>query len=154
MESHWKLLHIGMPVRDIDETLRNFTALGATEFSQEILVDSSEFAEYKVYGNDPDPVVKTKVQMAKVGSIWMELLQPLQGETVHKEFLEGVGEGIGHLAYRVDDLEAEAEKMVEKGFSIILTTTPKGQTRRYAIYFDTRSKFNNTIIELVQDNYN
>ena len=90
--------------------------------------------------------------MGKVGGVGVELLQPVQGETVHKELLESTGEGIGHLAYLVDDLEAEAEKMVERGFPIILSIRAEGQTRRNAIYFDTRNKFSNLIIELIQTN--
>jgi len=152
MESTWKLIHLGKPVRDLDKSLKNFESLGTATFNPEFQIDSSKYAEYKVYGKTPDPVVKTRGAMGKVGGVGVELLQPVQGETVHKELLESTGEGIGHLAYLVDDLEAEAEKMVERGFPIILSIRAEGQTRRNAIYFDTRNKFSNLIIELIQTN--
>jgi 4-hydroxyphenylpyruvate dioxygenase-like putative hemolysin len=87
-----------------------------------------------------------------MGPLGIELLQPIEGETVHKELLESTGEGIGHIAYVVDDLEAETAKLVEKGFPVILSIRPQGQTRRSAVYIDTRNKFSNLIIELIQAN--
>ncbi len=152
MESTWKLRHVGIPVRDLDKSREDYRSLGIATFQQEFVIDSSKFAEYLVYGKTPDPVVRTRVAMGQVGPLGVELLQPLQGETVHKELLEKTGEGIGHIAYTVDDLEAETAKMVERGFPVILSITPRGQTRRSAVYLDTRSKFSNLIIELIQAN--
>ena len=150
MESTWKLRHVGIPVRDLDKSREDYRSLGIASFQQEFVIDSSKFAEYLVYGKIPDPVVRTRVAMGQVGPLGVELLQPLQGETVHKELLEKTGEGIGHIAYTVDDLEAETAKMVEKGFPVILSITPRGQTRRSAVYLDTRKQFSNLIIELIQ----
>ena len=152
MESTWKLRHVGIPVRDLDKSLEDYRSLGVTSFQPEFLIDSSKFDEYKVYGKTPDPVVKTRAALGKVGPLGIELLQPIEGETVHKELLENTGEGIGHIAYAVDDLEKETAKLVEKGFPVILSIRPPGQTRRSAVYIDTRSRFSNLIIELIQAN--
>jgi len=150
MENTWRLRHVGIPVRDLDKSIEKYQSLGMASFQKEFLIDSSRFTEYLVYGKIPDPVVKTRGVMGQMGNLGVELLQPLQGETVHKEFLEKTGEGIGHIAYTVDDLELETAKMVEKGFPIILSIVPKGQTRRSAVYLDTRTKFSNLISELIQ----
>jgi methylmalonyl-CoA/ethylmalonyl-CoA epimerase len=152
MESNWKLLHVGIPVRDLDKSMKDYQALGIASFQPEFVIDSSRFAEYLVYGKTPDPVVKTRVAMGQVGPLRVELLQPLQGETVHKELLEKTGEGIGHIAYTVDNLEAETARLVEKGFPVILSIVRSGQTKRSAVYIDTRSRFSNLIIELIQAN--
>ena len=151
MASTWKLRHVGIPVRDLDKSLEDYQSLGIASFQPEFLIDSSKFAEYLVYGKTPDPVVKTRVALGKMGPLGIELLQPLQGETVHKELLEKTGEGIGHIAYTVDDLEEETAKLVAKGFPVILSIKRPGQTKRSAVYIDTRSKFSNLIIELIQD---
>ncbi|MBP18616.1 MAG: VOC family protein [Pseudomonadales bacterium] len=150
MESSWKLHHLGVPVRDLDKSLEDYKSLGVATFQPEFQIDSSKNAEYLVYGQTPEPVVKTRGAMGKVGPVGIELLQPVQGETVHKELLESTGEGVGHIAYTVDDLEAETAEMVEKGFPIILSIKPLGAAKRSAVYFDTRSKFSNLIIELMQ----
>ncbi|MBN1380769.1 MAG: VOC family protein [Deltaproteobacteria bacterium] len=150
MESTWRLHHVGIPVRDLDKSLENYKAVGIATFQPEFLIDSSTFAEYLVYGKTPDPVVKTRGAMGKMGPLGIELLQPVAGETVHKEFLESKGEGIGHIAYIVDDLEAETAQLVEKGFPVILSIKNQGQTARSAVYIDTRSKFSHLVIELLQ----
>ncbi len=150
MESTWKMVHVGIPVLDLDKSIEDYKSLGVASFNPERLIDSSNFAEYLVYGRTPDPVVKTRVALGQVGTLGIELLQPIQGETVHKEFLESTGQGIGHIAYAVEDLEAEIAKLVEKGFPVILSFTDKGQERRRGVYIDTRSKFSNLITELVQ----
>ncbi len=150
VESNWKLHHLGIPVRDLDKSRQAYEALGVASLQTEFAIDSSKMAEYLVYGKTPDPVVKTRGVMGKVGPLGIELLQPVQGHTVHKELLESSGEGVGHIAYTVDDLEAEAAKLVERGFPVILSIIPAGKTSRSAVYFDTRSKFSNLIIELMQ----
>ncbi len=152
MESNWKLRHLGIPVRDLDKSMEDYKTLGIASFHPEFLIDSSTFAEYDVYGKTPDPVVKTRAAVGKMGPVGVALLQPHQGGTVCKELLESTGEGIGHIAYTVDDLEAETAKMVEKGFPVILSIRVQGQTRRSAVYFDTRSKFSGLVVELIQAN--
>ena len=103
-----------------------------------------------MYGKTPDPAVRTRGVMGRMGPLGVELLQPVQGQTVHKELLESTGEGIGHIAYTVEDLEAETARMEAKGFPVILSIKPAGQSRRSAVYLDTRAKFSNLIIELMQ----
>ncbi len=150
MDSTWKLHHVGIPVRDLDRSLEDYKSLGMATFQPEFQIDSSRVEEYLVYGKTPDPVVKTRGVLGQMGPLGIELLQPVQGETVHKEILESTGEGIGHVAYTVDDLEEETAKLVERGFPVILSIRPAGQTKRSAVYIDTRSKFSNLIIELMQ----
>lgn len=152
MENTWKLHHVGIPVRDLDKSLEDYQALDMATFQPEFLIDSSKIAEYLVYGKTPDPIVKTRGAMGQLGPLGVELLQPVEGETVHKELLESTGEGIGHVAYTVDDLEEETAKLVEQGFPVILSIKHADQTNRGAVYLDTRSKFSNIIIELIQAN--
>lgn len=152
MENTWKLHHVGIPVRDLDKSLEDYQALDMATFQPEFLIDSSKIAEYLVYGKTPDPIVKTRGAMGQLGPLGVELLQPVEGETVHKELLESTGEGIGHVAYTVDDLEEETAKLVEQGFPVILSIKHADQANRGAVYLDTRSKFSNIIIELIQAN--
>ena len=119
-------------------------------FQPEFLIDSSKVEEYLVCGKIPDPVVKTRGVMGKMGPLGVELLQPVEGETVHKELLDSTGEGIGHIAYTVDNLEEETARMVERGFPIILSIRHAGQAKPGAVYLDTRGKFSNLIVELIQ----
>jgi hypothetical protein len=53
-----------------------------------------------------------------LGDITFELVTPLEGDTPVKEFLEQKGEGIQHIGFFVDDIEAETAKLASKGFKI------------------------------------
>jgi len=147
MKDTWTLHHLGIPVRDLDASMASYAAVGAT-FQSPFLIDSSRAAEYLVYGKTPDPVVKTRGVMGKLGSLGIELLQPVEGHTVHRELLDSIGEGVGHVAYTVPDLEAEIAELESQGFAVILSIRPK--ERRTAAYIDTRGKLSNLVIELIQ----
>jgi catechol 2,3-dioxygenase-like lactoylglutathione lyase family enzyme len=151
MAEGWKLHHVGIPVRDLDQSMADYGALAElASFGQEFLIDSSKAAEYLVYGQQPDPVVQTRGVMGRVGPLGVELLQPVQGHTVHRELLDAVGEGVGHIAYTVPDLEVEVARLEQAGFPVILSITPAGRSERSAVYIDTRARFSNLIIELMQ----
>jgi catechol 2,3-dioxygenase-like lactoylglutathione lyase family enzyme len=150
VESTWKLHHLGIPVWDLDAAIESYTSLGVASFQPQFLIDSTKAAEYLVYGKTPEPPVKTRGVMGRMGPVGVELLQPVEGETVHKERLESNGEGVGHIAYTVDDLEVETAKLLARGFPVILSITPAGRTKRSAVYIDTRSSCSNLIIELIQ----
>ena len=56
-----------------------------------------------------------------MGGIGLELIQPLKGRSVYGEFLEKKGEGIHHLAFMVEDLDAEIADMEKRGFKVVQT---------------------------------
>lgn len=66
----------------------------------------------------------------------IELLQPENGESIHKEFLEQGREGLHHIRYDVDDLPAVLEKFKEEGIGILQAGRIVGL--KYA-YMDTES---------------
>ena len=72
----------------------------------------------------------------------IEIIQPLEGRFVNKEFLDTVGEGVNHIAFEVDDLAAERARLEAMGFK------PVYHSPVFA-YFDTRSQ-GNLMIELKQ----
>ena len=150
MNNRWQFHHIGIPVFDLDKSLENLKAMGEATFEPEALIDSNKATAYLVNGEKPDCAILTRVAMGRVGSLAVELLQPLEGNTVHRQLLESVGEGIGHIAYTVEDLDAEVAALEEKGFSVMLSITPFGQQQRKIVYIDTRSHFNHLITELIQ----
>lgn len=150
MKENWLFDHIGIPVWDLDKAIAEYSALGAVCLGSEFLIDSTAVAEYLVYGETHRPPVRPRGVMVQLGSAILELLQPLEGHTVHREKLEASGEGVGHLAYRVKDLEAEIAALSRQGYPVILSITPKGQQQRDTAYIDTRHGISQLIIELIQ----
>ena len=148
MENNWKFHHVGVAIRDIDKTVEYYQSLGIGTFQPEFLFKSSNFADFTVNGKTPDTIVKARTRMAQVGSMVYEFVQPLEGETIYKEFLKSKGEGVHHIAYTVDNLEEETAKLAKKGIPVI-TRAYRDSTGAGFAYFDIR-KVGNVIIELIQ----
>ena len=63
------------------------------------------------------------------------------------EFLEKHGEGVNHLGFLVDDLDAETAKLVGKGFRVI--SSGKTLSGGAFAYLDT-DKVGGIVFELIQ----
>jgi hypothetical protein len=59
---------------------------------------------------------------ARSGNVQIELMQPLDGEGVHVEFLERHGSGPHHLGCLVDDLDVAVEIAQANGFPDVMST--------------------------------
>lgn len=95
-------------VRDMDEALPGYTALfGAFEVSDAPLRDCL----YR--GRRVDCTLRLAVNRA--GPVEIELIAVLDGDAPHREFLEAHGEGLHHVRFRVDDLDARLEALAARG---------------------------------------
>ena len=147
MENEWKFHHMAVVVRDMDRAVEYYQSLGIATFKPEFMLDSSTYRGYEVYGKTPDTIDKTKMMFVQIGSFQIELVQPVEGEPIYKEFLKNQGEGTHHIAFNVDDLDKETAKLAEKGISVI-TRVNLASGAAFA-YFDIR-KIGNVLIELIQ----
>jgi methylmalonyl-CoA/ethylmalonyl-CoA epimerase len=77
----------------------------------------------------------------------MELIQVLEGETIHSKFLEKKGEGIHHLGFIVEDIEEELVRLDRGGIKVL----EKGIVLEMVkfVYLDTE-KILGVILELIQ----
>lgn len=98
-----KLDHIGIAVKDLEESLK---------FYEDIL-------GLKCEGTEVVAEQKVKVAFLPVGDTEVELLESTDEEGPIAKFIEKKGEGIQHLAFRVDNIEAAIEEMKEKGVKMI-----------------------------------
>jgi len=146
MESNWKFFHIAVVVRDMEKAVEYYKSLGTVK--ADYFEDSSTYLGYEMFGKTPDRVDKTRMVLVLVGSVIIELVQPLEGEPIYKEFLESIGEGVHHIAYFVDDIDEETAKLAEKGIPRMLRAIKGPGSDGYA-YFDSR-KVGNVVTELVQ----
>ncbi len=113
---------IGVVVRDMDAAVAFYTSLGIGPFR------SLNFSRYdrRVYGKLMGDEHKNIIKVAQMGSVELELIQPVSGESVQRQFLEEKGEGINHLGFFVDDIESETAKLVQKGFTVINSVKYEG----------------------------
>ena len=136
---------MGVIVRDMDKAIEHYSSLGIGPFEslRKLLP-----IERKVLGKPIDPDnFRLKVRVTQMGPVQLELIQPVAGESLWKEFLETKGEGINHLGFFVDDIDKEEAKLVEKGFKVLYSS--RFQSGGGATYFDT-GKVGGVILELIQ----
>lgn len=135
-----KLMQVGVVVKDVDSCIKRLSDMGLTEIQPKLLPaereewfrDKRMYADFKIYG-------------AMIGDTELELIQPISGDSPHKEFLETKGEGIQHIAVPVDDLEAEIARFLAHGATILLRAKWPGGG---VAYLDLN--FGGLIIELIK----
>ncbi|WP_432404907.1 methylmalonyl-CoA epimerase [Wukongibacter sp. M2B1] len=98
-----KVDHIGIAVKNLDETLKFYTeALGL-----------------ELHGTETVEEQKVKVAFLPVGDTEVELLESTSPDGPIAKFIEKKGEGIQHVAFKVENIEEAIEYMKEKGFRMI-----------------------------------
>ena len=102
--------HVGIAVKSIDEAL-NFweSALGVKCTGRETVADQKVTTAFL-------PIKESEI----------ELLEATSDESPIAKFIEKRGEGIHHLAIRVDDLESCLAELKAKGVKLIDETPRKG----------------------------
>lgn len=103
--------HIGFVVSDIDKVMPAWSAM--------LGIGPWTIRETSGTGADGKPL-KVRLAFAYLGSLELELIQPVEGKFLHAEFLETVGEGLHHLGVAVEDVDGETEKLVAQGARTVL----------------------------------
>lgn len=120
MENHWRLANIGIVVHDLDKAVKHYESIGLGPFDKEFLIDRATLYTNLEATRPGDLTAKMRSRSTSIGPIKLEILQPVEGQSYHKETLDIHGEGAVQFAFFVDDLEAEKTKMIEKGFRVIM----------------------------------
>jgi len=101
---------VGIVVKDMDQAIANYSAaFGWGPFN----VSEVELKGCLYRGQPSD--CKLKMAFFQSGSIEIELIQVLEGETPHSEFLREKGEGLHHLRFSVEDLDGILAEWAKKG---------------------------------------
>ena len=96
--------HIGIAVKSIEDAMKIYgDALGLK------IVGGIEHNEHD----------NIKIAMLPVGESNVEFVEPQDSKSQIGKFLEQNGEGLHHLAFEVKDINAELEKLKEKGVPLI-----------------------------------
>ncbi len=125
--------HVGVIVRDMEKTIEYLSSIGIGPFG---IKDGPLYVEVPFKGelHGRPAEWKVKISNAKIGDSELELLEPCGGESALQEFLDNHGEGLHHIGYLVDDVQAEIENMVKQGVKVI--TSAMGSRGGFA-YFQT-----------------
>ncbi len=129
-----KIEHIGIAVKDIETSNKVFEKLFGT-------------AHYKTESVESEGV---KTSFFKVGTNKVELLEATNENSPIAKFIAKKGEGIHHIAFDVDDIEKEMERLKAEGFVLINEQPKKGADNKLVAFLHPKST-NGVLIELCQD---
>ena len=129
-----KVEHIGIAVKDLTTSIPLFENLLNSQCYKTELVESEN----------------VKTAFFQLGETKIELLQDTTPDGVISRFLQKKGEGIHHIAFHVEDILAEMERLKLQGFRL-LNETPKQGADNKLICFLHPSGTNSVLIELCQD---
>jgi methylmalonyl-CoA/ethylmalonyl-CoA epimerase len=126
--------HLGIAVRDLDEAIPRYEKLLGTHC-------------YKREAVESEGVVTAFFQ---TGVNKVELLQATRPESPIARFIESRGEGLHHVAFAVDDIHAEMERLRREGFRL-LNEAPKPGADNKLICFVHPKDAHGMLTELCQE---
>ena len=128
-----RLGQVGFVVRDVDRTAAYYEeVLGLGPW---VILEGDTV---RCANRGKAVTIRGRVGMAQIGPVQFELIQILEGESIHRESLEQKGEGLHHLGFFVRDLENRLRACERAGIEVLQRGTLKqvGLTIEYA-YLDT-----------------
>ena len=128
-----KIEHIGVAVRSLSLSIPLFEKLLGTPCYK------TEF------------VLSEKVNTAffKTGESKIELLESMEPDGVISNFVEKNGEGMHHIAFEVDDLQAEIERLKAEGFKFINEEPKRGADNKMVCFLHPKTT-NVMLVEICQ----
>lgn len=104
--------HVGVAVRSLEDAMPRFQELlGLGPWGR---ID----AEVPAVFRGRETVSGVRSAFARLGNMYVELVEPTVGEFTAKTFLDERGEGIYHLGYWVDDIPAAISAAGERGLAV------------------------------------
>ena len=129
-----KIEHIGIAVKDLETANALFEKLlGAPSYKEEEV---------------PSEGVRTSFFMA--GPNKVELLEATSEDSPIAGFIDKRGEGVHHIAFEVEDIKAEVQRLKEAGFTVLNEEPRKGADNKLVVFVHPKS-CNGVLIELCQE---
>lgn len=129
-----KIEHLGIAVKDLEKAKSVY----------ESLLGSSC---YKVEAVESEGV---STAFFKTGENKIELLEATNENSAIAKFIAKKGEGIHHVAFDVQDIETEMERLRKEGFTVLNEKPKKGADNKLVCFVHPKDT-NGVLIELCQE---
>ena len=129
-----KIEHIGIAVKDLASSNELFKKLFGKD-------------HYKVEAVESEGV---STSFFMLGETKIELLQATNSDSAISKFIEKKGEGIHHIAYAVDNIVTEMERLQAEGFEILNKEPKHGADNKLICFLHPKST-NGILVELCQE---
>ena len=129
-----KLEHLGIAVKSLLDSDDLFSRLLGK-------------ANYKQESVDREGVTTSFYEL---GESKIELLEASRPESPVAKFLDKRGEGIHHIAFGVEDLQTEIQRLKKEGFIFISEEPKQGADNKLVVFLHPKST-NGVLVELCQE---
>ena len=128
-----KIEHVALAVSNLDEAVAHYRDVWGLDVSHRETVEDQGVEE----------------AMLPLGGSHLQLLAPTGPDTTVGKFVARRGEGLHHIAYEVDDLEAALADLKAKGVRLI-DQTPRRGGRGHMVAFVHPAANHGLLVELIQ----
>jgi len=129
-----KVEHVGIAVRTLAESVPLFEKL----------------LKSQCYKTERVETEMVNTAFFKTSDTKIELLESIDENGVISKFINKKGEGVHHIAFEVDNLETEMERLKNEGF-ILLNDKPKKGADNKLVCFLHPASTNGVLIELCEE---
>lgn len=129
-----RIEHLGIAVKDLESSLKVFEALLGKKCYKEEIVESEA----------------VRTAFLQVGESKVELLEATDPGSAIAKFLEKNREGLHHIAFEVDDIDAELTRLKSEGFTLIHESPKDGADNKRIAFLHPKST-NGLLVELCQE---
>ena len=129
-----KIEHIGIAVKDLSLSIPLF----------EKLLNSPCYKTEEVASE------KVMTAFFKTGESKIELVASTDPDGVIAKYIDKKGEGMHHIAFDVTDIQAEMQRLVSEGFTLLNETPKKGADNKLVCFLHPKGT-NGVLIELCQE---
>ena len=147
------LVQVGVVVRDLKKTVETFSStfgIGPWQYFVWPLHRADMKGEYRGESGG----FRFAAALIRLGHVELELIQPLEGDSIYREFLKEKGEGLHHIRFDVSDLDEAVQSWMDDGVKVIQSGTGLRPDTRWA-YLNTAELpgFGGIIIEVLTKYY-
>jgi len=139
------ICQIGLVVKDIEHTAKIYADVFKMAVPNIIITDPEEETHIKFCGKPTN--ARAKLAFFKMGSISLELIEPIGEPSTWREFLDKYGEGVHHIAFQIQGMDEVLNYLEGKDIKTVQRGDYKGG--RYA-YVDSAPKLG-VILELLEN---
>ena len=129
-----KIEHLGIAVKDLESAVKTY----------EKLLNSAPY-KTEIVESEKVETVFFRTRESKI-----ELLGATEPDSVIAKYVEKKGEGLHHVAFEVEDIDAELQRLRQEGFSVLNDKPKRGADNKLVAFVHPKDN-HGVLVELCQE---
>ena len=125
--------HVGIAVKDLEQAIKTYETVLKRACDKREIVESE----------------KVETAFFQTGESKVELLGTTASDSVIAKYIEKRGQGLHHVAFEVDNIYQELDRLREEGFTILNEQPKQGADNKLVAFVHPKNS-NGVLVELCQ----